>query len=178
MVKLIIPCEIMAGLSLAIAISLEDYPAPDWSLSLHLRGAKAVDLEAAQSGAGHTFTATATETATWSPGLYAWALRATRGAETVDISRGRLTIIADMVEAGDGFDARTENEKALEAIDAVIARRATVDQERYRINNRELYRTAIADLLKLRAFYVAKVRRERARLSGASAFRKIPVRFS
>ena len=51
-----------------------------------------------------------------------------------------------------------------------------MDQERYRINNRELYRTPIADLIKLRDMYRAEVNRERAAKCGKNPFgRKVRV---
>ena len=52
----------------------------------------------------------------------------------------------------------------------MIEKRASLDQERYRINNRELYRTPIADLLKLRDLYRAEVRREQAAARGQNPF--------
>jgi hypothetical protein len=53
-------------------------------------------------------------------------------------------------------------------LEAVIEGRASLDQERYRINNRELYRTPMETLIKLRNQYRAEVSRERAKASGKS----------
>ena len=63
-----------------------------------------------------------------------------------------------------GHDARSHVQRVLDAIEAVLEKRATLDQEQYRINNRELRRTPIADLLKLRDRY----RGELARMKAAS----------
>lgn len=108
-------------------------------------------------------------------GDYWYSLRATTGTDLVELGTGTLRVLPDLVAAGDGFDGRSQAQIALAAIDAVLGKRATMDQERYRINNRELYRTPISDLLKLRGFYVAQVKRE----SGRSTFgRQIAVRFT
>ena len=49
----------------------------------------------------------------------------------------------------------------LDAIEAVIENRATLDQERYRINDRELWRTPVTELIKLRQRYRAEVQAEK-----------------
>ena len=83
---------------------------------------------------------------------------------------GQITITPDLINAPVGFDGRTPNQIALDAIEAVIAQRATLDQERYRINNRELYRTSIPDLIKLRDHYVRLVKREQDIACGRNPF--------
>lgn len=152
---------------------LASQPAPAWTVTLHLRGPSQINLVAAPDGEGHKIEADPATTATWAPGAYWWTIRATDGVDVVEIETGDLTVLPDLVNAAAGYDGRSDNEKALDAIRAVIAKRATLDQERYRINNRELYRTPIADLLKLRAFYARAVAREK----GKSAWGR-PVRVS
>lgn len=154
----IIPDKIQAGLTFRAAASLPDHSG--WDVFLILRGPMATDLDAAADGDEFTITADAAVTVGWRPGEYRYSLRASRAGEVVQIEVGRLTVLPDLAAMPDGYDARSEYRKSLEAIEAVIAKRATLDQERYRINNRELYRTPIADLLKLRAFYAQKVRDE------------------
>jgi hypothetical protein len=83
-----------------------------------------------------------------------------------------------MASVGAGFDPRSENERALDAINAVLTNKASQDQMRYRINNRELWRAPVTDLLKLKSLYTTLVRRERARKCGRGIFgRAIPVTF-
>ena len=174
-----IPTTATAGLSYAATVDLSAYPAPDWVLSLHMRGVGSIDLTATPDGASHAFSASGATTADWAAGEYWYSLRATDGADVVEIETGQLRVLPDLVGAGAGYDGRTQAEIALDAIDAVLANRATIDQQRYRINNRELYRTDIADLLKLRTFYASQVARETAKKTGRSGFgRQITVRFS
>ncbi|MGQ3402657.1 hypothetical protein [Sphingopyxis sp.] len=144
-----------------------------------MRGPSSIDIAGVHDGAGHAFKQTATETAAWAPGRYWWTLRAASAdSDVIELETGELLIAPDMV-AADTFDGRSEAETALAAIDAVLGKRATIDQERYRINNRELYRMSVSDLTKLRAHFVALVARERRKAAGQSGWgRTIPVRFS
>lgn len=160
-------------------MTLSAYPAPAWTVTLHLRGPSDINLTATGDSASHQFSAAPAVTGSWVPGAYWWAIRATDGTDVVEIERGTLSVLPDLVSVTGAYDGRSENEKALDAIEAVLAKRATLDQERYRINNRELYRTPITDLLKLRTFYAAQVRREKAKAGGRSGWgRAIHVRFS
>lgn len=120
----------------------------------------------------HRFRKEVGETANWAAGDYWYTLRAVDAAtgDIVEVESGQVTIAPDLVNAADGFDGRTPNQIALDAIEAVIAQRATLDQERYRINNRELYRTSIPDLLKLRDHYVRLVKREQDIACGRNPF--------
>lgn len=169
------PAEATAGLTFAASAVFDAYPAPTWTLTAHLRGPGQIDLTATAAG---VFSATAATTAAWAPGTYWYAVRATNGTDVLEVATGQLEVKPDLAAAGPGFDGRTQNERALDAISAVLEKRASQDQQRYTINNRELWRTPIADLLKLQAFYKAAVRRERAAKSGSAAFgRQIHVRF-
>ena len=144
-----IPDKIGAGLTFDRLLTLTAYPAPDWSVVVLLRGKSAIDLQATADGSQHRLHASAATTATWAPGDYWFSVRATRGDEVVEVEQGQLVIMPDMAAAGAGFDGRSHAQKCLEAIEAVLEKRATLDQERYRINNRELYRTPVAELMKL-----------------------------
>jgi hypothetical protein len=72
---------------------------------------------------------------------------------------------------------RTHAQIALANIEAVLAKRSTQDQERYTINNRELWRTPLGDLLKLRDYYRAEVRREKQAQRGALFKRQVKAVF-
>lgn len=135
-----------------------------------LRGPSSVNITGTSDGDYFVFTAPATETANWLPGNYWYAVRAANGADVQELESSQTTVLPDMANAPEGYDGRTPSEIALEAIEAVLAKRATMDQERYRINNRELYRTPIADLLKLRDMYRMEVNRERSAKCGANPF--------
>lgn len=172
----IIPKTIQAGVNFTASATLPAY-ANGWDVLLYLRGPSAVDLEATQDGNVFTFAASASVTKDWKPGEYAYSIRATNGGDVVEIAACSVTVRPDLVAVGEGHDARSENRIALEAIKAVLARRATIDQDRYRINNRELYRTSIKDLLALKAHYQQLVNEECCTSGGRGRFRDIRVGF-
>lgn len=174
----IFPSKISAGLSFSQSVRFDNYQAPAWSLSLLLRGPKSITLNATADGLRHVFQAAAGVTETWPAGQYVFAIRATNGVDTVELARGQLEISADLAALPEGTDVRTQAQIALAAIEAVIAKRATLDQERYRINNRELYRTPIKDLIALRDMYRGEVRREQMAACGANPWgQTVRVRF-
>ena len=166
------PAKIGAGLTFDLLLTLTAYPAPAWAVSVYLRGPSSISMTAAAEGSQHRFRQISGETANWAAGDYWYTLRAVDAAtgDMVEVECGQVTITPDLVNAAVGFDGRTPNQIALDAIEAVIAQRATLDQERYRINNRELYRTSIPDLLKLRDHYIRLVKREQDIACGRNPF--------
>jgi hypothetical protein len=168
----IVPAQIKAGITFSNLVTLTAYPAPDWALSVALRGPASIDLLATADGSQHKLVAAAAATAGYAPGLYAYSARVERDGEVVEVESGTVTVLADLAQSTGG-DMRSHNRKVLDSILAVIEKRATLDQERYRINNRELYRTPIADLLKLKAHYQALVAAEDAKARGQSVFGRV-----
>ena len=174
-----LPNQIMAGLDFQATVDLCAYPATQWGLNAILRGPQAINLAATPNGTSFVFAVPAATTSAWAPGDYWFSLRATQGSAIMDAGGGKLSIVPDLAGVAEPYDGRSQAAIALEAIDAVIAKRATQDQQRYKINERELWRTPIADLLKLRAYYAMLVARENAKLRGKSRFgRPIIVKFS
>ncbi len=165
-----IPHTFTAGITTRFLVEHADYRDARWHLTLHLRGPESRDLMAIFDGEAHRFAVAFSSTAQWQAGEYAYTLRATDGEDTREIETGRLRVLPDLASLPPGSDTRSEVRIALDAIEAVLGRRATLDQERYRINNRELYRTSISDLLRLRAFYVELLAREEAAAAGRPLF--------
>lgn len=173
------PGTFSAGVDFSAKCVLPGYAAPVWAVSAVIRGPESIDLAATGNGSEHTFSAPAATTTGWAPGAYWVSIRATDGVKVVEVTRLQMTIEPDLAAVSGAYDGRSQNEIALDAINAVLAKRATIDQQRYTINNRELWRTPMADLLKLRAFYTTQVRRERRRAAGVTGFgRPVMVRFS
>ena len=90
-----------------------------------------------------------------------------------EIASGVMEVTPDIAALPAGTDVRTPNKRILDAINAVIEQRANHDQQSYKINNRELVRTPLTDLLKFKAKYALLVRRER----GDNGFREHKVVF-
>lgn len=174
----ILPDSISAGLTLDISATLTAYPAPGWALSVILRGPQSIDLDATADGNQHRIHASATTTAAWAPGDYWFSVRVTDGTDVFQVDEGTLTVKPDLAAVAESYDGRGHVQRVLDAIEAVIQGRATKDQQRYRINNRELERTPIGELLKLRSTYREELRRQKAAEKGQSLLgRPVKVRF-
>lgn len=125
--------------------------------TLYLRGPSSITIESA----GKVFTASANVTSRWLPGMYAWVIRRTDAAGNVSqVSSGKIEIKPDITSINPGTDIRSNNRRVYDAICAVIEKRASTDQQSYRINNRELVRMPIGDLLRLKSQYARMVRQE------------------
>lgn len=175
-----IPSKIGAGVTFSATIDAPHYPAPDWELRLIARGPSQINLLARPDGENHVLEAAASLTATWQPGNYSFVLRAMLGDDVYQVDAGDFSITPDLATVGEGHDPRAHAQKVLEAIEAVIESRATIDQQSYMIGNRSLQRTPISDLLKLRDKYRAEVAAKKATNKGkGGAFgRTIKVRMS
>lgn len=173
-----IPDSITAGTTLAFTLALTAYPASSWSATLILRGPQSIDLAATPDDALHLFRAPATDTENWKAGEYWYAIRVTDGLDVHEVDSGAFTVAPDLAAADVDYDGRTHAQRTLEAIEAVIEGRASKDQDSYRINNRELRRTSISQLLKLRDVYRQEVRRQRAAQKGRNTLgRQVLARF-
>lgn len=168
-----IPARLTAGDSWAFPLGLSDYPAPPWSVSLVLTPATGgtplsipctYDADAAWSAA-----LGAVASAAVAPGGYAWAIVAADGAADAraTLGTGAVSVCPDPTAGG---DPRSQAEKHLAAIDAVLADPSWVGAESYTIEGRSLARRSRADLMALRAHYRGQVRAERG-LSGFATFR-------
>lgn len=165
------PPTITAGVTFERTLDLDPYLASDaWTLSVALRGPAVVNISGTVDGDLHVMTSSAATTATWAPGRYSYSMRVAKAGEVHELETGTVEILPDLATQVAGFDGRTHAEKTLEAVEAVIENRATIDQERYRINNRELYRTPIAELMKLRDLYRSEVQREKMAERGGKVF--------
>jgi len=161
-----IPSIISAGLTLSLTLRPSKYPAGAWSLVLLLRGPASYNLASTAQGESHVLTASAAETSSWLPGLYSYSLRAKAGDNVVELENGQLQVNPDLATLDGTYDPRTQAQKILDAVEAVLEKRATSDVQRYTINNRELWRTPLEELIKLRDKYRAIVQREKAKKAG------------
>lgn len=173
----ILPTRISAGVTFDKTIVLTAYPATAWNLSVKLRGVGSINIDATPEGDNFRLRVNAEDTAQWEPGRYWYTARVSNGADILEVEAGEVEITPDLAEAGAGFDGSTHAERVLAAIEAVLEKRATRDQERYTINNRELWRTPIADLLNLRDRYRAQVRTEQKAKRGDLFATAVRVRF-
>jgi hypothetical protein len=181
--------SLVAGDTLDFVDSAPDYPATDgWTLKYRLiplfasPAQSPITLAATTSGADYRVQVLPASTSAWTAGTYSWARWVERTNEryTLDPLTPFLTVLADPSTAAQGYDPRGHARKVLDAIEAVLENRASLDQEEYAINGRSLRRTPVADLLKLRDKYRAEVWRSDAAEKMAAGMpnpRNVFVRF-
>lgn len=176
------PQEITAGDTVQwVKQDLSDYlPADGWTLSYVLINASGkIEIEATTSGTGYAITVPAADSSVWASGIYSYQAYATNGGARVTVGSGTIEILPNF-SASATYESRSHAKRTLDAIEATIEGRASVDQESYSIMGRQLKRTPMADLLKLRdrykALYLAEVNAENAK-NGKNTKNKIKVRF-
>lgn len=165
--------KLTAGDTWDWSVSASDYlSTAGWTLTLYLVPRFATPTQApitlAASGnadGSHRFTRTAAQSAAYQPGVYGFSTRASKGAEVYTLDgtawSGEVTVWADPSTLAQGADTRTQDQTALDAIDAVLANRATTDQKSYSIAGRALERMTVDELLALRRYYAARVQKSK-----------------
>lgn len=155
------PSEVRAGDTWKWTKSLPDYPASAWTLKYRFKNATTgFEITASASGDAYSVTVAAATTAAYASGSYSWIAWVEGGtSEKYTVDTGVCTVDPDYRSgtASVALDDRSHARKVMDSIEAVIEGRASKDQERYQIAGRELIRTPIPILLKLRQHYKAEV---------------------
>jgi hypothetical protein len=169
-----IPSTITAGDSVAITLSLSDYPAPTWSVSLALAGVDTLTVTSAASGTDHAIAITAGQTSALGAGAYQYRVRAINGATVETIETGVVTVAADIgaLAAGEGVSYWVGLKKAAE--DALIMLMNGGAVQMSTIMGRQTMFRSPADCMKVIAACEARLTRERRR----SAFGSVSVAFT
>jgi len=167
------PSKVYAGDSLSWTEVQADYPASDgWALTVYFAVGTAapVPVAATPSGADHLVQVGAEVTAAWAAGTCHWTARVTKASETYTVSQGLFEVLPNPTVAA---DRRTHAEKCLAAITAVLEERMGDPIVEYEIDGTKAKKLPHDQLVKLRAHYLAVVRRQQ----GKPVFRQFPVRF-
>lgn len=162
---------------------LAAYPTADYTLTYSFdkqgAGSTSFAITAAETGGEYLVEVASATTASYSAGTYAWQAYITRASDSARISvgSGTTSVIASL--SASTADPRSHVKKTLDAIEAVIENRATIDQMGYSIAGRTLSKTSLPDLLKFRdsykAEYAAELNTER-RKNGLPPRNKLLVR--
>ena len=151
------PLELTQGDTVQWQKTFTDYPASEWTVSYNIRGASSLDVTAAQAsnGTSHSVTLSSTQTADLKEGNYWWQAVAVHNgtSERRTISTGDFVVKPDLATLPEGYDGRSHVKKTLDALEAVIEKRATTDQQSYSISGRSLSRMDIEELLTWRGKY-------------------------
>lgn len=176
------PNSFFAGDTVEWEASLSDYPSSLWTLTYtFVNTAGKIEVTAGNDPTNTTYIVTlfASVTAAYMPGTYTWVAKVVdkvTGLETHTVGVGTTTIEQDLSQVG-AYDGRSWAEIALENVEAVIANRATKDQESYSIAGRSLSRTPMADLINLRKYLQAEVATRNDILNDGPSTKRAQVRF-
>lgn len=179
----LVPDSFVSGDTVLWRISLADYPASDgWVLKYRLINANSrIDINAAASGAAHLVTITASASAGYTAGKYAWQAYVEKSAERYTVGSGAIEIKPNLAAQTSGYDTRGSAKKALDAINAALelyGQKAWV--ESYEIAGRSMRFKSSDEFLAFRSRLMIEVRGEEsaARIAaGLSPRNKIRVRF-
>jgi hypothetical protein len=158
--------KLTAGDTLSFDTTVVDYPASDgWTLTYRLvptGTGTVITFTASANGDAYAVSVSAATTANWAAGDYSWSSYVSLSGERYTVEQGFLTISPNPATYAAGTDLRSHARIVLDAVEAVIEGRASLDQEEYTINGRSLKRTKLEDLLKFRAFYKMELAKEEA----------------
>lgn len=169
------PDRHIAGDTLEWPVSVPDFPpSAGWTLTYWFAPRFTTPVQAAFSIAcvavtatdSYSLQATPTTTAAWVPGMYNWWRRVTKSgaAQTLDdlLSRGVLQILQDPSTAVQGFDNRTQAQKAVadlkEALSVFRASGGVVKS--YTIGERQITFSDEVEILSRLSFWQAQLSSE------------------
>lgn len=186
---MLIPDQITAGDSAVwvqkpaqIAGRVASY-AQGWELLLCLRGPAALDLAgAARLDGAWSVVLSTTNSATLTPGRYAWSAAVTRADERVTIAIGQTTVVASLTAGTAPIDPRSLAERALDDCRLALAsfRASGGRVTSYTIAGRSMTYSTADELLRLEAYWRARVMSEHASAAAAAGMsnpRNLHVRF-
>jgi len=153
------------------------YPSPDYALAYHLAprsGGAALRVPVTVDAAGMLAAVASEATAETVPGPWSWALKVTRATDgaAVTVASGHLTICPNPAS---GADTRTQARRLLDAVNAVLERRAGKDVDAYTIEGRSLTKIPFMELRATRAKLMREVAAEEN--GGRAPIRHSKVRF-
>ena len=155
------PSAIYAGDTLNWLISVPDYLAPTWTLKYKAVSATGYfAITSTASGSDHLISVAKATTAAYIPGAHTLVKYVENATELVTLAELPLTVKPALSGKTAAYDNRSHVKKVLDAIEATIEGRATVDQLELTIDGTTLKRMPVEQLLVLRSTYVSEYQRE------------------
>jgi hypothetical protein len=175
------PSSFTKGDSVSWIKSLSEYPASEWTLAYAIRGAVSLNITAAAHGNEYDVAISATQSNTLTAGTYWWQAVVTKGAERITVDNGQFIVTPSLQDANAGYDGRSHVKKVLDALEAIIEKRATLDQQSYAIAGRSLSRMTIEEIFifrdKYKKLYAAELK-ELDAAKGLGRGNKVQIRFN
>lgn len=138
------------GETLKLSVTCSDATAVEFRFG----GPEARTVAGTKSGSDFTI---ATSTAAWIAGVYRWQAWATLTDGSIKVLTSGGLDLEDALAEG---DVRLPARKIVEMIEGMIAGNAEKGVRRYKINNRELERYSVGELMQLLSYWRERMRRE------------------
>jgi hypothetical protein len=176
------PSRFVAGETVTWEKSLSDFSASDgWVLKYFLRGPSRLDITCTADSNNHVATIAPVDSAKLKPGRYYLQGRVELNGEKHIITPEMLELeIAPGLDAESAnFDGRSQAERIVAELDALIEKTLPGDRAEYTIDNQHKRHYSRDELMRLRNVYQQKVNGERRRkriAAGGDFFQKVPAR--
>jgi hypothetical protein len=163
------PSRLRAGDSVAWVESLPGFsPADGWTLAYSISNpTKALQVQATPLGGDFQVSISSAVSATLTPGSYTLIGYVSKAGQRHSLTETLLTVIPDVTAA---VDRRSQAERTLEAINALLEGKASDDQQMIQYAGRTLSRYTFAELTAFASKLSRTVARERARKRGEKGF--------
>jgi hypothetical protein len=171
------PRSFIAGETLQWSKSLDDYPAGEWTLKYSLRGPGTApsDITATADNDDYLVDVTSTVTAALTAGTWRMVGWVEKGTEKHYVYDNDVMVRA--APASGTLETRSTAKIIVDAIDALATGKASLDQQSYKIADRELVRMSPKELTDWRTYYWNIYVREERSKRGSSTIRNINLRF-
>ena len=131
-----------------------------FSARLQSNGSTTFTTTATESGNDYIFTLDNSNTASYTTGIYTWAIRVTQtsDSETITIDEGTIEVKDNLF--ADTGDTRSHAKKMLDKIESVLENRADADVMSYSIAGRSLAKMSPQELVEWRDYYRREYNKE------------------
>ena len=142
------------------------YEIDDWTLAYNFVNASYFYSCLASSGSGYDFSVSiaASVTVSMVPGIYRWASFVSKGVgityERHQVEQGVIEVLPNWAAQTSGYDYRSHVKIVLDALEATLEGKASLDQMGYTIGGRSISRMAPSELIEWRARYRAEYETE------------------
>lgn len=161
-----IPEEMTLGETVKFKKTLGDFPFSEgWILTYYFvkqdgSTGELFDVEATQSGSSEDYliTIATANTSGLEAGDYSWRAKVTLSGETSVVEEGSITLNPSYESV---VDTRSDACKIVAAIDASMAGKATPEQKKLKIKDREVEKYDTGQLMQMRTYYSTICQREK-----------------
>jgi len=175
--------SVAAGDSVSFIVTADGFSSADgWALEFAVVNAGGLIQfsSASQSDGSFLIEVAATVTANWPAGRYQYQAYLKKGGERIIAMQGDASVTENFSAQSAGFDARSHVQTVLDALEAMLAGKASIDQQSYSIGDRQLSRMTPEEILVWRNKYRQELRAEQQAtriMNGLGGGNRVRVRF-